>query len=68
MLAQRSLKSFTSGWFSELWKTPFKQHGRQVTRADRPTVNAVFESIAEEDFSLRAAIHGIVAHPAFGQK
>ena len=43
-------------------------HGRQVTRADRPTVNAVFESIAEEDFSLRAAIHGIVAHPAFGQK
>jgi len=36
--------------------------------ADREHVDAVFESIAEEDFSLRAAIHAIVAHPAFGRK
>ncbi|MDV6032367.1 MAG: DUF1592 domain-containing protein [Phycisphaera sp. RhM] len=43
-------------------------HGREVTRADRPHVNAVFESIAEQEFSLRAAIHAIVAHPAFGRK
>ena len=43
-------------------------HGREVTRADRPHIDAVFESIAKEDFSLRAAIHAIVAHPAFGRK
>ena len=43
-------------------------HGRDVTRADRPHIDAVFESIAQEDFSLRAAIHAIVAHPAFGRK
>ncbi|MEO2013071.1 MAG: DUF1592 domain-containing protein [Fuerstiella sp.] len=43
-------------------------HGREVTRADRPHVDAVFQSIAQEDFSLRAAIHAIVAHPAFGRK
>jgi hypothetical protein len=43
-------------------------HGREVTRADRPHVDAVFESIAQDDFSLRAAIHAIVAHPAFGRK
>ena len=43
-------------------------HGREITRADRPHVDAVYESIAEEDFSLRAAIHAIVAHPAFGRK
>lgn len=43
-------------------------HGREVTRADRPHVDVVFESIAKKDFSLRAAIHAIVAHPAFGRK
>ncbi len=43
-------------------------HGREVTRADRPHVDAVFESIAQENSSLRAAIHAIVAHPAFGRK
>ena len=43
-------------------------HGRQVTRADREHVNAIHESIAEEDFSLRAAIHAIIAHPAFGRR
>ena len=43
-------------------------HGREVTRADRPHVDAIFESIAQQDFSLRAAIHAIVAHPAFGRK
>ena len=43
-------------------------HGREVTLADRPHVDAIFESIAKKDFSLRAALHAIVAHPAFGQK
>ncbi|MEL6106613.1 MAG: DUF1592 domain-containing protein [Planctomycetota bacterium] len=43
-------------------------HGREVSLADRAQVDAVFESIAEEEFSLRAAIHAIVAHPAFGQR
>ncbi len=43
-------------------------HGREVTRGDRPHVDAVFESIAQKGFSLRAAIHAIVAHPAFGRK
>lgn len=43
-------------------------HGREVTLADRRHVDAVFDSIAVEDFSLRTAIHAIVAHPAFGQK
>ena len=43
-------------------------HGREVTRADRPYIDAVFESITQEDDSLRAAIHAIVAHPAFGLK
>lgn len=43
-------------------------HGREVTRADRPYIDAVFDSIAKEYFSLRAAIHAIVAHTAFGKK
>ena len=43
-------------------------HGREVTRADHPHIDAVFESIAPKDFSLRATIHAIVAHPAFGRK
>lgn len=43
-------------------------HGREVTRADRPHIDAVFQSIVQEDFSLRAAIQAIVAHPAFGRR
>lgn len=43
-------------------------HGREVTLAERGQVDAISESIAEEDFSLRAAIHAIVAHPAFGRR
>ncbi len=43
-------------------------HGREVSLADHGQVDAVFESIAEEEFSLRAAVHAIVAHPAFGRK
>lgn len=43
-------------------------HGREVTRADRGHVDAVYERIAQEEFSLRAAIHAIVAHQAFGRK
>ena len=43
-------------------------HGRETTMADRPHIDAIFSSIAQEDFSLRAAIHAIVAHPEFGRK
>lgn len=43
-------------------------HGRETTMADRSYIDAIFESIAKEDYSLRAAIHAIVAHPAFGRK
>lgn len=43
-------------------------HGRDLTLADRAHVNTIFESIAADDFSLRAAIHAIVAHPAFGRR
>ena len=43
-------------------------HGREITRADRGHVDEVFSSMAEEDFSLRAAVHAIVAHPEFGRK
>ncbi len=43
-------------------------HGRKVTLADNPHIEQVYKSIAQEDFSLRAAIHAIAAHPAFGKK
>ena len=43
-------------------------HGREVTRADRPYIDAVFEATANQNFSLRSAIHSIVAHPEFGRK
>ncbi|RMF38485.1 MAG: DUF1592 domain-containing protein, partial [Planctomycetota bacterium] len=43
-------------------------HGRQISHADRPHIDAVCESIAQRDYSLRATIHAIVAHPAFGRK
>ena len=42
--------------------------GREVTRADRPLIDAVFEATARQGFSLRAAIHAIAAHPEFGRK
>ena len=40
----------------------------EVTRADRPHIDAIYKSIAQKDFSLRAAVHAIVAHQAFGLK
>jgi hypothetical protein len=43
-------------------------HGREVTRADRPYVDAVLQAAQKQDYSLRAAIHAIVAHPEFGRK
>ena len=43
-------------------------HGREVTRADRPYIDAVFKSAAKQNNSLRTAIHAIVAHPEFGWK
>ena len=42
-------------------------HARETTRADRAYVDSVYKSIAKEEFSLRAAIHAIVAHAAFGR-
>ena len=43
-------------------------HGREVTLADRLHIEQIYESIAQKDFSLRATIHAIVAHPSFGKK
>jgi hypothetical protein len=43
-------------------------HGREVTRADRPYIDAVFQAIQKQNHSLRTAIHAIVAHPEFGRK
>ena len=43
-------------------------HGREVTRADRPYIDAVFQAAANQDYSLRAAIHALIAHPEFGRK
>jgi len=43
-------------------------HGREVTRADRPYIDAVFQATQKQSHSLRTAIHAIVAHPEFGRK
>ncbi len=43
-------------------------HAREVTRADRPYIDAVFLAAQKQNHSLRAAIHAIVAHPGFGRK
>jgi hypothetical protein len=43
-------------------------HGREVTRADSPYIDAVYQAAAKQDFSLRTAILAIVAHPEFGKK
>jgi hypothetical protein len=43
-------------------------HGHEVTRADRPHINAVFQATLKQNHSLRAVIHAIVAHPEFGRK
>jgi mono/diheme cytochrome c family protein len=43
-------------------------HGRDVTRADRPYIDAVFQAAQKQNHSLRATIHAIVAHPEFGRK
>ena len=42
--------------------------GREVTLADRPYIDAVYQSAAKQNFSLRAAVLAIVAHPEFGRK
>lgn len=42
--------------------------GRDTGVADRPYVDAVYEAAKERDYSLRAAIDAIVAHPEFGLK
>jgi hypothetical protein len=43
-------------------------HGREVTLADRPYIDAVLQATQKQDHSLRAAIHAIVAHPEFNLK
>lgn len=42
--------------------------GRETTVADRPYIDEVYASIEPKGFSLRAAIHAVVAHPEFGRK
>ena len=43
-------------------------HGREVTLADRPYIDAVYQVSKSHNYSLRAAIHAIVVHPDFGRK
>ena len=43
-------------------------HGREVTLADRPYIDAIYEASKSHNYSLRAAIEAIVAHPEFGRK
>jgi len=43
-------------------------HGREVTLADRPYIDAVYKVSKSHKYSLRAAIQAIVAHPEFGRK
>jgi len=43
-------------------------HGREVTLADRPYIDAVYQASKSRDYSLRAAIEAIVAHPEFARK
>ena len=43
-------------------------HGREVTLADRPYMDAVYQDSKSRDYSLRAAIEAIVAHPEFARK
>ncbi len=42
--------------------------GRDTGVADRPYVDAVYEASAARDYSLRAAVEAIVAHPEFRRK
>lgn len=41
-------------------------HGREVSLADRPYIDAVYQVSESHKYSLRAAIGAIVAHPKFG--
>jgi hypothetical protein len=43
-------------------------HGREVTLADRPYIDAVYQASKSREYSLRAAIEAIVAHPEFARK
>jgi len=43
-------------------------HGREVTLADGPYIDAIYEASKSHNYSLRAAILAIVAHPEFGRK
>jgi len=43
-------------------------HGREVTRADEPYIDAVYQAAAKQDFSLRAAVVALVAHAEFRKK
>ena len=43
-------------------------HGRELTGADRTHVDDIYNTIAPREFSLREAIHAIVAHEAFGRR
>ena len=41
-------------------------HGREVSLADRPYIDAVYQVSESHKYSLRATIGAIVAHPKFG--
>ena len=43
-------------------------HGRELTGADRTHVDNISKTIAPAEYSLREAIHAIVAHEAFSRR
>lgn len=42
--------------------------GREIGLRDESMINEIYQSVAEKDYSLRAAIHEIVAHESFSIK
>lgn len=41
---------------------------RLLNRRERPYVDAVYEAVEAREYSLRAAVEAIVAHPEFARK
>lgn len=42
--------------------------GREIGIRDTAMIDEIYSTIADQNFSLRAAVHAIVAHDAFGQR
>lgn len=42
--------------------------GREIGIRDEAMIDEIYEQVADSDYSLRAAIHAIVAHDSFGRR